>query len=471
MLTLIPDLLYQDGEFRRGLAVSFSPRTGRITAVQPAERAREAAVAGADGPVVTLRDRALVPGFVNTHSHAFQRLLRGRGQWRSGDPARADVWSWREAMYQVVLGITPEQLFDVSRFCFIEMLAAGITSVGEFHYVHRDPAGAAYADPAELAHRVIAAAEDAGIRICLLNVAYACGGVGAPLRPEQRRFATPDLDDYLRETMDLAHAIQDRPLVSFGIAPHSLRAVPRAWLRPMHALAFGYAAPFHIHVAEQPAEVTACLEAFGRRPVEILADEGVIDEHLTAVHATHLTFREVALLGAPGPTVCACPTTERDLGDGFLPALELVAAGARLALGTDSQTVIDPLEDMRLLEYHERLRRLRRIVLAPEQPDERNRVAPQLIAAGTSAGAQALRLPAGRIEVDALADLTAIDLHHRALAGWSDETLDACLTLAAPAAVVSDVWVGGVQRITGGRHRLDEESTAAFHAAAQGFMA
>ena len=467
MPTLIPDLLYLDGEFRRGLAVSFSTGTGRVSRVWPADQAHAAGGGGTDGLPIHLRDRALLPGFVNTHSHAFQRLLRGRAQWRPGGGAVSDFWSWREAMYDAVLRITPDQLFDVSRFCFIEMLAAGITCVGEFHYVHRDPLGVAYADPAELAHRVIAAAEEAGIRICLLNVAYATGGVGEPLRPEQRRFATPDLDEFLRDTMDLAHAIEHRPLVTLGLAPHSLRAVPRAWLKPMHALAFGYAAPFHIHVSEQPAEVTACLQAWGQRPVEVLADEGVIDEHLTAVHATHLTFREVSLLGAPGPTVCACPTTERDLGDGFLPALELIEAGARLALGSDSQTVIDPFEDMRLIEYHERLRRLRRVVLAPDEQGERNAVAPRLLEMAARAGARALRLRAGRIEADALADLIAIDLQHRSLAGWTDETLDACLALTAPAAVVSDVWVGGVQRIIGGRHRSDEESAAAFQAVAR----
>ncbi|MCI0436439.1 MAG: formimidoylglutamate deiminase [Gemmatimonadetes bacterium] len=472
MPTLIPDLLYHDGEFRRGLAVSFSARTGRITQVGPAA-ASKVGLAGADGSGdgarIHLRDRALLPGFVNAHSHAFQRLLRGRAQWRPGGTAN-DFWSWRRAMYETVNAITPDELFEVSRFCFIEMLAAGITSVGEFHYVHRDAQGRPYDNPAELAQRVIAAAEDAGIRICLLRVAYACGGVGEPLMAEQRRFATPDLDDFLSATIDLAHAAQERPLVTLGIAPHSLRAVPREWLRPIHALAFGYALPFHIHVSEQPAEVTACLQAWGKRPVEVLADEGVIDEHLTAVHATHLTFREVGLLGHPGPTVCACPTTERDLGDGFLPALELVESGARLALGTDSQTVIDLFEDMRLVEYHERLRRLRRVVLAPDEEGARNTVAPRLLAMATAHGARALRSDAGRIRPQAPADLVAVDLNHRALAGWTDETLDACLALTAPAAVVSDVWVGGVQRIGAGRHRLDEESAAAFQAVARRVM-
>jgi formimidoylglutamate deiminase len=218
-----------------------------------------------------------------------------------------------------------------------------------------------------------------------------------------------------------------------------------------------------MHVSEQPAEVTASLRAYDRRPVEVLADLGLIDEHFTAVHATHLTFREVDVLGTPGPTVCACPTTERDLGDGFLPGTELLDAGARIALGSDSQTVIDMFEEMRLIEYNERLRRQKRIMIgATTQGGERLETAPVLLAMGTEQGARSLRLPAGRIAPDLCADFVAIDLEHRTLAGWTGETLDAMLALSAPAGVVSDVWVGGVQRVHGGRHRLDRESAAAF---------
>jgi formimidoylglutamate deiminase len=466
--TLIPDLTWVDGEFRRGLAVSFSARSGRITQVGGASQWNGVDDAP-DGPVVHLRGRALMPGLVNVHSHAFQRLIRGRTQWRPGARADATFWTWRNAMYEAALALSPDDIFEVSRFCFIEMLAAGITSVGEFHYLHQDPAGRPYADAAELAQRVIAAAEDVGIRLCLLNVAYATGGIGEPLQPEQRRFATPDLDEYLKNTMDLAHVVEGRSLVTLGIAPHSLRAVPRSWLKPMHALAFGYGAPFHMHVSEQPAEVTACLNGYGKRPIEVLADEGVIDEHLTAVHAMHLTFREVHLLGSPGPTVCACPTTERDLGDGFLAALELISAGARIALGSDSHTVIDLFEEMRLIEYHERLRRLQRVILAEDEASARNEVAPVLLRMGLETGASALRLDAGRIAAGALADFVAIDLDHRTLAGWRDDSLAATIALSAPPAIVSDVWVGGVQRLHGGCHRHDAESAIAFRDVARRF--
>ena len=463
---LIPDLLWMDGGFRRGLAVEYSAETGRITGIVAAGASASGTVAAGSGPRIRLRNRALLPGFVDAHSHAFQRVLRGRAQWRPRGEDVSDFWTWREAMYRVALALSPEDVFEVSRFCFLEMLCAGITSVGEFHYLHRDPAGRPYADPAELAHRVIAAAEDVGIRICLLRVAYARGGIDEPIRAEQRRFATPDLESWLTGTVDLVESVRRRPLVSVGVAPHSIRAVPRHWLGSMHSLAYGLAVPLHMHVSEQPAEVSACLQAYGRRPVELLAEAGIIDEHFTAVNATHLTFREVELLGTPGPTVCACPGAERDVGDGFMPALELIRAGARIALGTDSQTVIDPLQDMRLLEYHERLRRQRRVVLAREE-DQRQAVAPVLLAMATENGARSLRLPAGQLKLGSFADFVAIDLEHRALEGWSDETLDAALALTAPGGVVSDVWVGGVQRVQAGRHRLDRESAQAFRAAAR----
>lgn len=463
MPVLIPELTYIDGAFRRGMAVEFSTATGLVTRVAPAAQLMLGEPEG--GHIVRLTGRALLPGFVNAHSHAFQRLIRGRGQWRPADAEKADFWTWRQAMYAAANTLSPDDVFEVSRFCFVEMLSAGITTVGEFHYLHRDPEGNPYSDPAELAKRVIAAADDAGIRISLLNVAYATGDIARPLQPEQRRFATPDIESYLTDTVELADEAGRHSRVTVGVAPHSIRAVPRDWLPAMHSLAFGLGAPFHMHVSEQPAEVTASLEAYGRRPVEVLADLGIIDEHFTAVHATHLTFREVDVLGIPGPTICACPSTERDLGDGFLPGLELLDAGARIALGSDSQSVIDPFEEMRLIEYNERLRRQRRILVAAStRGGERLETAPVLLSMATAEGARALRLPAGRIEADLLADLVAIDLDHRALAGWTEETLDAMLALSAPRDVVSDVWVGGVQRIHGGRHRLDRESAASFRA-------
>jgi formimidoylglutamate deiminase len=464
---LLPDLLYHEGRFVPGWGVAVDETGGRIIRVGPEAEVTASAGAAAGVVVERLPGRALLPGFVNAHSHAFQRLIRGRTQWRPASAPQADFWSWREAMYAAALALTPEDVYDVSRACFLEMLHAGYTTVGEFHYLQRDPDGQRYADPNELAHRVIAAAESVGIRISLLNVCYATGGIDQPLHPEQRRFKTPDAERFLADTGALRRAWADHSGVTVGIAPHSVRAVPRAWLPELHAWATYHDLPFHIHASEQPAEVEAAVAAWGLRPIELLAEEGVLDERLTAVHATHLTPGEVALLGDAGATVCACPTTERDLGDGFLPGSELLAAGARIALGSDSQTVIDPLEEMRLVEYHERLQRLRRVVIAvPGEADRLENAAP-LLEMGTESGARALRLEAGRIAAGQLADLAAIDLEHPTLAGFTPEYLAATLTLSAPAAVVSDLWVGGVRRVEGRRHQLDEEAPAALRALAR----
>lgn len=463
MTILAPDLLYRDGAFQEGVGVRCDPGAGTIDAVGPTEAL--SADAGGRDAVVRLPGRALLPGFVNAHSHAFQRLIRGRTQWRPA-VGPSDFWSWRDAMYTAALGLTPEQVQQVSRYCFLEMLRAGYTAVGEFHYLHRDRDGRAYADPNELAKRVLAAAEEAGIRIVLLNVCYAAGGIGAPLADEQRRFGTPSLDGYLAETDSLLDSVT-RPESSVGIAPHSIRAVPPDWLARLHERAVGGNLPFHMHVSEQPAEVRACEAAYGVPPVELLAQRGVLDARLTAVHATHLTDGEVALLGGAGATVCACPTTERDLGDGFLRGRDLLAAGAAIALGSDSQTVIDPFEEMRLVEYHERLQRLQRVVLGRER-DGRIEVAPTLLEMGTRAGARSLRLDAGAIEPGRLADLVAIDLAHPALAGWDPARLPALLALSAPAAVVDDVWVGGRRVLEAGRHPLEDEARAAFDAVAAG---
>jgi formimidoylglutamate deiminase len=425
-----------------------------------------AAAARGDLVIERLPGRALLPGFVNAHSHAFQRLIRGRTQWRPASAPQADFWSWREAMYAAALALSPEEVYDVSRACFLEMLHAGYTTVGEFHYLQRDPEGERYADPNELAHRVIAAAGSVGIRISLLNVCYATGGIDQSLLPEQRRFNTPDAERFLLDTGALREHWSGHAGVSVGIAPHSVRAVPRAWLPELHAWARFHDLPFHIHASEQPAEVEAALAAWGLRPVELLDAEGVLDERLTAVHATHLTPAEVALLGDAGATVCACPTTERDLGDGFLLGSELLAAGARIALGSDSQTVLDPFEELRLVEYHERLRRLRRVVLAVPGEADRLENAPPLLEMGTESGARSLRLETGSIDAGLLADLVAVDLEHPTLAGFTPEYLAATLALSAPAAVVSDVWVGGVRRVESRRHPLDGEAPAALRGVA-----
>jgi formimidoylglutamate deiminase len=461
MAILLPDLLYRDDAFYSGLALEYDEAAGRIVRIV---HSLEIDVRDA----IELRGRALMPGFINAHSHSFQRLIRGRTQWKPSGPASSDFWSWRSSMYNTALSIQPDALYDVSRFCFLEMLRAGYTTVGEFHYLQRDPAGAPYTDPNELANHVIAAAESVGIRICLINVCYATGGINAPLWAEQRRFATPELDPFINATEQLARNTIGRPLLSVGVAPHSVRAVPRPWIRELHKLAATRDLPFHMHVSEQPAEVQACVTEYGMRPVELLCDDEVIDARFTAVHGTHLADNEIGMLGDARANVCLCPTTERDLGDGLARISDLVHAQVILCLGTDSQTIIDPLEEMRSIEYHERLRLLRRVVVATSHGvNKRYETAPLLMSIGMSGGARALGLKAGSLEAGMEADFIAIDLDHPSLAGWDTDSLGALVTLTAPASVVSDVWVGGVQRVSDGHHADEDGITTMYCAAAR----
>jgi formimidoylglutamate deiminase len=440
MRAIQADLTYVDDAFRSGVVVVFDEDDGRIVAVQRSEELTH------NAPVERISGRALLPGMVNAHSHAFQRAIRGWTQWRPlGEDA--DFWSWREAMYRVVLRISPDELYHLSLFCFIEMLLAGYTTVGEFHYVQRDERGQAYSDNNELALQVLRAAQDAGIRIVLLSVCYATGGVGQPLREEQRRFATPELSAYLQSIEQLQSALASNSLASVGVAPHSVRAVPREWLQPIAGFAGERDMPLHMHVAEQPAEVAASLEVYGQRPGEVAAAEGLLNERFTAIHATHLSAEEIAAFGKASATVCACPTTERDLGDGILAATELIGAGARLCIGSDSQTIIDPWEELRSIEYHTRLARLRRVMLAQRTGPGRSEVAPALLRAGSANGAHSLRVATGQIAPGRAADFVLVDLEHPALAGWTQATLGAHLALSAPAAAVRDVWVGGQIRV------------------------
>lgn len=442
-MILAPDLVYLDGRFVDGVVIDIDDATGRIRRVG----------AGSTGDVVRLPKRAILPGFVNAHSHSFQRAIRGRTQWKPVAEPAADFWSWREQMYAAALSFSPDQIEVVARACFIEMLKAGYTTVGEFHYLHRDPDGRRYTDPNELARRVIRAATETGIRIVLLNVCYATGAIHQPLRREQTRFGTPDLDTFLADTIALRDSVTGNT-VTVGIAPHSVRAVPREWLAPLTAAAASLRAPLHMHVCEQPAEVESCKAEYGLRPIELLHAEGVLSERFTGVHGTHADPREIALLGASNASICACPTTERDLGDGLLPASDVLAAGIRICVGTDSQTIIDPLAEVRLLEYHERLRTLKRVVLSREHA-RRLETAPVLIHAGTRAGAVALGIQAGDLAEGFPADMVGIDLSHRSLAGWTRDSLSALLTLTAPASVVADVWVGGRQVVHGSVHPME----------------
>lgn len=279
-----------------------------------------------------------LPGLANCHSHAFHRALRGRTQRGSGT-----FWTWREQMYDVAARLTPETYHRLARAVFREMLAGGVTTVGEFHYLHHRPDGTPYDDPNAMGHALAAAAEETGIRLVLLDTCYLSSGFGASVTGAQVRCSDGSAAAWAQRVAALSG-------VRVGAAVHSVRAVPRAELAAFRGLA-----PLHVHLSEQPAENDDCRAAYGVTPTRLLHDEGLLGPGTTVVHATHLTDEDVALLGDTGTTACFCPTTERDLGDGIGPGRRLHEAGARLSLGSDSHAVVDLFEEMRALELDERL--------------------------------------------------------------------------------------------------------------------
>jgi formimidoylglutamate deiminase len=304
-----------------------------------------------------------LPALATAHSHAFQRAMRGSAQRPAG--ARSDdFWSWRSAMYELAGRLEPESLYQIARVAYEELYLCGVRTVGEFHYLHHQQDGTPYAKRTAMAEAVIRAALDEGLRICLLRVVYARGGAGKPAEGVQRRFADGSLDEALRDAEELWTHYADSQLVRIGIAPHSVRAVPPEWLEDIAVFAERRKMPLHMHVAEQPAEVDACLAETGKRPVELCAEHGLLGPRFTAVHATHLAVHEARLLGEAQARVCLCPTTERDLGDGLPDAAALVAAGVKLCAGIDSHVITSPLEDLRGIELGERLRTGKRAALA-----------------------------------------------------------------------------------------------------------
>lgn len=391
--------------------------------------------ASAEGQVVKLPGRALFPGLVNAHSHAFQRVLRGRTEYVSqGD----DFWAWRELMYRAASSMSPTQLYVASRQAFIEMALAGITTVGEFHYLHHQSDGRPYADVHELAKAVVRAARDAGLRIVLLRVAYARSGFQTPVNPLQARFLEPDLDTYLSRTLGLK--LMD-PLVSVGLAPHSVRAVPREWLVEIAKVK----AVTHIHVAEQAAELSMCRAEHGLHPVDLLDEVGLLHAQTTAVHAVHLEAGHAAKL----KRVCACPTTEANLGDGVVPADALMREGCSISLGSDSQATINLLQEARLLEDNLRLMRQRRAVLDPGTGPEG--LAARLFACATVEGARSLGVNAGTLAPGESADFFTVDV-------------DAANAVVFAQPAVRDVAVAGKLIVRDGQHAHAEASRADFAA-------
>ncbi|MEW2284695.1 formimidoylglutamate deiminase [Streptomyces sp. NPDC047841] len=377
-----------------------------------------------------------LPGLANAHSHAFHRALRGTVQVGSGT-----FWTWREVMYSVADRLTPETYHALARAVYAEMALAGITCVGEFHYVHHAPGGTAYADPNAMGEALIAAAAEAGVRITLLDTCYLSSGFGEPPTAHQLRFS----DGSAEAWAERCSVLKERDHARIGAAIHSVRAVPAGQLATVARWAGERRAPLHVHLSEQTAENDACLAAHGRTPTRLLADHGVLGPRTTGVHNTHLTDEDIALLGDSGTGTCMCPTTERDLADGIGPAVALQRAGSPLSLGSDSHAVIDLLEEARAMELNERLRSRTR----------GHWTAAALLRAATADGHAALGWDdAGTIEPGALADLTTIALDSVRTAGTLPRLGAETAVFAAGAADVRHTVVGGRHVVRDGVHTL-----------------
>jgi formiminoglutamate deiminase len=394
----------------------------RIAAVAPrAER---------DGAIVL--PGLTLPGLANAHSHAFHRALRGRTHRGGGT-----FWTWREDMYAVAERLDPDSYRALARAVFAEMALAGVTCVGEFHYLHHERGGTPYAEPNAMGEALIEAAAEAGIRITLLDACYLAGGFGMGVEGAQTRFSDGDAKAWAERVS----ALRGAPHARIGAAIHSVRAVPAEALGTVASWARERGAPLHVHLSEQRAENEACLAAHGRTPAELLDEHGALGAHACAVHATHLTDADVARLGGARTAICMCATTERDLADGIGPARALSEAGAPLCTGSDSHAVIDPFEESRAIELDERLRSERR----------GHFTAPELLRAATNH--DVLGWPeAGAIREGAIADLVTVGLDSVRLAGAHPDTLLESVVFAATAADVREVVVGGRRVVTGGRH-------------------
>lgn len=423
-------------------------RDGRIFAIERHARPRT----GEE------RVALLLPGMPNVHSHAFQRGMAGLTEYRGR--AADNFWSWRTLMYRFVGLMSPDDLEAVTTWAFIEMLEAGFTRVGEFHYVHHDPQGKPYANPAELSARVVSAAERTGIALTLLPVLYSHGGFGgAPAQEGQRRFLH-DIPRYCRLLEADRGLIQRLPDAMLGIAPHSLRAVTADELHELMPMAG--AGPIHIHAAEQTAEVEQCLAWSGARPVQWLLDNMPVDERWCLIHATHVDDAETARLAETGAVAGLCPITEANLGDGIFPATRYLAAGGRFGIGTDSNVSLGVGDELRQLEYSQRLRdRIRNAITGNSPSTGRT-----LFEGAVRGGSQALGIARSQtgIAPGASADFFSLDLERPAFAERHGDALLDSFIFAGAGGAIDGVWRSGRKWVSAGRHIGREEASRAWRA-------
>ena len=398
----------------------------------------------------------VLPGMPNLHSHAFQRAIAGLTE-RMG-PGGDDFWTWRQAVYRFVSQLTPADVEAIAAQLYVDMLKGGYTAVGEFHYLHHDADGMPYDDPAEMSHRVAAAAEDSGIGLTLLPVLYAQGGFGGvPTESGQRRYVC-NSDQFARIVDGAERASGAGARYRVGIAPHSLRAVgPEALDCAIQAIdEIGTERPIHIHVAEQTREVDECVLWSGARPVEWLLSNCNIDARWCFVHATHMTGGEVADLAASGAIAGICFTTEADLGDGIFPAVEYFAAGGRFGIGSDSHVIVDAAEELRLIEYGQRLSTRRRNLLARNAHAS---TGTSLYLDAVDGGAQALGQCTTGIAVGQFADLVVLDGEAPILAGKTGSDITDTFVFSGSGRLAKDIYVRG-QKVISDRHHAKEERIA-----------
>lgn len=410
------------------------------------------------------RHAVALPGLPNLHSHAFQRGMAGMAE-RRGSSADS-FWTWREAMYHFLDRMEPDDVLAVAAMAYAEMLESGFTRVGEFHYLHHDPKGAAYAGPgAAMAEAVAEAARETGLAMTLLPVFYAHADFGgAPPKPGQRRFIC-DLDSFARLHEACGAAIADLPGAVLGLAPHSLRAVTAGELAAL--LTAHPTGPVHIHAAEQTGEVEASIRFSGQRPVEWLLDHAPLDERWCLIHATHTTEAEASGMATRGVVAGLCPVTEANLGDGLFPAVHYRAEGGRFGLGTDSNVLIDAAEELRWLEYVQRLTHRRRNLLAGASETSTGGT---LYRGALAGGSQALGVTAGLAEGLA-ADFVTLDAAHPALVGAAGDGWIDRWTFAARGGAVDGVWRAGKQVVSGGRHVARDAIAARYRQVLAGLLA
>jgi formimidoylglutamate deiminase len=426
----------------------------RVANAEPAEWA---------GQTVEQLDGYTLPGLPNLHSHAHQRGLAGRAEGGSGATEAENFWTWRTRMYDFALRLDPDDLYAIAAQAYVEMLKAGFTTVGEFHYLHHDPAGQPYANPAELSEQLLAASIEAGIAITLLPSLYTRGGIGQPPAPEQRRFVHANVADFNTLVERVSASAATVPGATIGIAPHSLRAVSAAELREV--LAAWPQLPVHMHVAEQVREVEECVAGLGAPPASWLLDEAGADARWTFIHATHASHNELTAMAARGVVVSLCPLTEGNLGDGVFALTEFVAAGGRWGVGTDSNIAISVSGELQQLEYSQRLTRQRRSVLVTPGSPQTEQPGRQLYDRALAGGAQALAQPIGAIAPGKRADLCVLDAKHPALAGADERTVLDQWLLTATSPVVQHVMVNGRWGVRDGRHAHEDVILQRYRAA------